>query len=312
MNRRQSKRLVCTIGGMTIRRGYVDTPQGQVHYAEAGAGPAVLLIHHTPRSWTYYRNLLPLLADGRRVVALDTLGFGASDPAPDDLDITLWAGNVVAALDGLGIDRADVVGAMTGARIAMELAYLHPDRVGKVAYIAFPFFVSEEQKTDRIATAMRNSMGVPEADGTHILKVWRWVMSNIAAVDDATSHQPGVYVGDDDAGAEGLELDADGLQYLTDWMVDSTRAGEMWRRTASIVYTTDPTTRLPAITAPTLFIATTGKGFPDYLQVEGQEAALALVPDGRMALIDSPRSDSRLMQYHADDVAAILRPFLDG
>ena len=31
----------------TIRYGYADTPEGQVHYREAGSGPAVLLLENT-------------------------------------------------------------------------------------------------------------------------------------------------------------------------------------------------------------------------------------------------------------------------
>jgi pimeloyl-ACP methyl ester carboxylesterase len=67
-----------------VRRGYADSPFGQLHYAETGAGPVLLLLHQTPRSHDEFREVQPLLADGRRVVAMDMLGFGmsASLPAP--------------------------------------------------------------------------------------------------------------------------------------------------------------------------------------------------------------------------------------
>ena len=69
---------------MRIRRAYADLPHGQVHYAECGdaGAPAVLLLHQTPRSWAEYRAVLPLLGARYRAVAMDTVGFGASDPLP--------------------------------------------------------------------------------------------------------------------------------------------------------------------------------------------------------------------------------------
>ena len=45
-----------------IRYGYADTPEGQVHYREAGSGPAVVLLHETPLSGATYEWALPLLA----------------------------------------------------------------------------------------------------------------------------------------------------------------------------------------------------------------------------------------------------------
>ncbi len=39
-----------------IKRGFADTPKSQIHYAEAGIGKPVLLLHQTPRSWDEYRD----------------------------------------------------------------------------------------------------------------------------------------------------------------------------------------------------------------------------------------------------------------
>jgi pimeloyl-ACP methyl ester carboxylesterase len=60
-------------------RAYVDTPFGQLHYASAGEGPVLLLLHQTPRSHDEFRELQPLLAVGRR---MDMLGFGMNAPLP--------------------------------------------------------------------------------------------------------------------------------------------------------------------------------------------------------------------------------------
>ncbi len=47
---------------MGVRFGYADTSFGQLHYAEQGRGPVILLLHQTPRSWDEFRELIPLLA----------------------------------------------------------------------------------------------------------------------------------------------------------------------------------------------------------------------------------------------------------
>ena len=67
---------------MKIRRAFADLSVGQVHYAECGAAPAppVLLLHQSPRSWTEYREVLPLLGQRYRAIAMDTVGFGDSAP----------------------------------------------------------------------------------------------------------------------------------------------------------------------------------------------------------------------------------------
>jgi len=61
-----------------VRRAFLDTPEGQIHYRTAGAGRPVLLLHQTPRSSDEYRDVIPILARELRVVAMDTIGYGDS------------------------------------------------------------------------------------------------------------------------------------------------------------------------------------------------------------------------------------------
>lgn len=65
---------------ITFRRNYVDGRFGQLHYAEQGRGPAVLLIHMAGFSHMQFGQALPRLAGaGYRAIAVDLPGFGASD-----------------------------------------------------------------------------------------------------------------------------------------------------------------------------------------------------------------------------------------
>lgn len=111
---------------------YAATPDGQVHYAEAGAGEPLLLLHASPRSHRAYRHMLPLLAPHFHAIAVDTPGFGGSAPLSGPVTLPALAASLVQLMDALGIARAHVFGLHTGNKIAAALASGWPDRVGDV------------------------------------------------------------------------------------------------------------------------------------------------------------------------------------
>jgi haloalkane dehalogenase len=57
----------------------LELPDGRMRYIDEGEGQPVLLVHGTPTSSYLYRRLIPALANHRRVIAPDHLGFGSSD-----------------------------------------------------------------------------------------------------------------------------------------------------------------------------------------------------------------------------------------
>lgn len=155
-----------------VRRAFALLPHGQVHYAQCGdGGPAVLLLHQSPRSWREYREVLPLLGDRFRAVAMDTAGFGDSAPLPGAPSIEAWARVAVQLLDALGIDRAHVVGHHTGGVIAVELAAAHPARVASLVLSSTPY----TDEAFRIARAQRPPIDHVDqsADGDHLTALWR-------------------------------------------------------------------------------------------------------------------------------------------
>ncbi len=103
-----------------------------MNVAQAGSGPPVVLLHGFPDSWRMWRHQIDALAAaGHRVVAPDLRGFGSTDRPPRVEDYRLPASidDVVALLDGLGIDRAAVVGHDWGAALAWQVAMAAPTRV---------------------------------------------------------------------------------------------------------------------------------------------------------------------------------------
>lgn len=156
-----------------IRRAFADLPHGQVHYAACGDAHAapVLLLHQTPRSWTEYRAVLPLLGERLLAVAMDTPGFGDSAPLAGAPTIEGWAQVAVQLLDMLDIRQAHVVGHHTGGVIAVELAAAHGDRVRSLVLSSTPF----TNEGFRIARAQRPPIDAVEfsGNGDHLTALWR-------------------------------------------------------------------------------------------------------------------------------------------
>lgn len=115
---------------VSMRQGYVDLPEGQIHYRMAGTGPPLLLLHITSFSSDQFLQVLPILGTSNRVIAMDRFGHGTSDPPPSDLSAQDLAATTIRFLDKLGVNHAAVLGQHTGASEAVEMAISHPNRVG--------------------------------------------------------------------------------------------------------------------------------------------------------------------------------------
>jgi pimeloyl-ACP methyl ester carboxylesterase len=104
----------------------------RIEYDAYGDGGRVLvLVHGLLMNRGMYGPIGPALArNGNRVICVDLLGHGGSD-RPEDLrlySMPLFARQVVALLDHLGLDSAVVGGTSLGANVALELATRDPER----------------------------------------------------------------------------------------------------------------------------------------------------------------------------------------
>jgi pimeloyl-ACP methyl ester carboxylesterase len=154
-----------------MRRFLLDTKLGQVHGVAAGAGTEtpLLLLHQTPRSVDEFAEVMPLLARERRVIALDTPGYGCSDRVRGRPSVADYAGAVVQVLDALEMARVIVVGHHTGAVISVEMAAAFPLRVERVV-LSGPVYTDAAGRAElaRFFTQWEIS-----ADGSHLVEKWR-------------------------------------------------------------------------------------------------------------------------------------------
>ncbi|AKT42505.1 alpha/beta fold hydrolase [Chondromyces crocatus] len=124
------------ISHRTLKTNGID-----LHIAEAGQGPLVLLLHGWPESWYSWRHqLTALAAAGYHAVAPDVRGYGQSDkPQPiEAYSMKNLLADYVGLLDALGEKTAVVVGHDWGAAMAWNCAALHPDRFRAVVGMSVP------------------------------------------------------------------------------------------------------------------------------------------------------------------------------
>lgn len=103
-----------------------------LNVALSGEGPAVVLLHGFPHTWRVWTPLLEPLSRAHRVVAPDLRGLGASDAGPSGYDAGQVAADVVALLDVLHLEQADLVGFDIGMVPALLVALTTPQRVRRL------------------------------------------------------------------------------------------------------------------------------------------------------------------------------------
>jgi pimeloyl-ACP methyl ester carboxylesterase len=112
----------------------LQTAHGPVETAQAGAGPAVLVIHGLPGSWRQCFSLAEDLADAFHVIAPSRPGYGTT-PLASGRSFADQADLYAAMLDALGIERATIVGASGGGPSAVAFAQRHPDRCSALVLV---------------------------------------------------------------------------------------------------------------------------------------------------------------------------------
>lgn len=109
--------------------------QVEIAYLDEGEGEPIVLVHGFASTknvnWVYPTWVSELRKNGCRVIALDNRGHGESaklyDPA--QYSIPIMAGDVVALMDHLEIERADVMGYSLGGRMTAWLGRNAPERL---------------------------------------------------------------------------------------------------------------------------------------------------------------------------------------
>jgi pimeloyl-ACP methyl ester carboxylesterase len=231
-----------------------------------------VLLHSSSRSLEFYRPLVPLLSGSRRVIAVDTPGFGNSYRPPRPLAVEQLAERIVDFAERLELETFDLLGSNTGAAMGIEIAATRPGRIHRLALMAAPYFASPGVRAaalDRIAAGHISSpdeTNIAELWESNIMSKWRW---------DAERHPDVPRIDEARAFAGGF-------------LADLLRAGSNRGEVARSVFSYDASEKLGAIRAQTLVIGFEGEDDPDLPMPEflrQSRVVAGLVPAGRLEIL---------------------------
>ena len=112
---------------------FVDVGRARLHVGEAGSGEPLVFLHAgiaDGRMWVPQQDAF---AATRRTLAIDRRGFGRTIYEAEPFS---HVDDLIAVLDGLGIERTVLVGCSMGGRLAIDTALAHPQRVRAVVLVA--------------------------------------------------------------------------------------------------------------------------------------------------------------------------------
>jgi pimeloyl-ACP methyl ester carboxylesterase len=105
----------------------------ELYYERHGAGRPLVLLHGGLMTIELnFGELLPTLSTDRDVIAVELQGHGRTPLGDRPMAIESMADDVVALLDHLDVDQADVYGFSLGGLVACAIALRRPDRVGRL------------------------------------------------------------------------------------------------------------------------------------------------------------------------------------
>ena len=117
--------------GPSIRETYLSLPGAKLFYRDSGGNgvPVVLLHAATGSSQVWEYQIPPMTAAGFRVIAFDRRGWGRTEIEDTGPQVRTAAGDLLALVNSLGIDRMHLVGTAAGGFVAFDFALAFPDRV---------------------------------------------------------------------------------------------------------------------------------------------------------------------------------------
>lgn len=283
-----------------LHPAYAQTARGAIHYAQAGSGAPLLLLHATPGSYRAFRQLAPLLASKFRTIALDTPGYGNSDPLPGEVSIEAMARSVVALLDALELPRAHVLGLHTGNKIAAAMAAQWPDRVDRVVLAGHThsLIVDKAGRDSAIRHLVDHYFARfgPSADGSHLVRSWLMAHADVQAL-----WWPQQLLTGTDVAAEDVAIaEATVIDHLLGWRSIAP--------TYEAIFEFDLAAAMRCISAPTLVLELRPA---DEAHMAAQAPAICEIISGaRSALLEG--CDASVFRRSPERVADAVLPFLSA
>lgn len=119
--------------------GKVPVGGAQIHYEAHGDGPPLVLLHGGVTPSITLGALLEAMAKAHKVIAIHLRGHGFSTDSDGPWSAEMFADDVAAVLEHLGIGKARVMGYSLGAAVAQQVAIRHSEVVEKLVSVSAGF-----------------------------------------------------------------------------------------------------------------------------------------------------------------------------
>jgi len=122
-----------------IKGSYAPVNGLNMYYEIRGTGEPLILLHGGIGAIEMFGEVLPLLAEGRQVIAVDLQAHGRTADIDRPLRLELMADDIAALMKHLGLEKADVMGYSLGGHVALQTAIRHPEAVRKLVVVSTTF-----------------------------------------------------------------------------------------------------------------------------------------------------------------------------
>src|SRR5262245_48225807 len=119
-----------------IKSGRIDANGVSYYYELHGTGEPLLLLHGGLGSIGMFGPVLPMLAEGRQVIAVDLHGHGRTPLGGRKISLVDMGDDMAVLLDRLGVKQADALGYSLGGGVALRLAVQHPTKVRRLVVVS--------------------------------------------------------------------------------------------------------------------------------------------------------------------------------
>lgn len=121
------------------KQGHIPVNGIKMYYEIHGAGEPLLLLHGGLGSTGMFDSILPAIAAGRQVIAVDLYGHGRTALTDRPMSYEDMGDDLAALLKQLGLKQVDVLGYSMGGIAGLRLAIQHPGTVRRLAIVSAGF-----------------------------------------------------------------------------------------------------------------------------------------------------------------------------
>lgn len=154
---------------MQRKTGFLDRDGERIYWECVGEGPPLVLCHGAGGNHAVWYQQVPCFGRTHRVVTWDQRGFGRSTARGGPTHPTCAAGDLLALLDHLELDRANLVGQSMGGWAVLRATLDRPDRVARLVLADTPGGIPNEATRAllRRAEAGGDALAPPPLLGRH-------------------------------------------------------------------------------------------------------------------------------------------------